>query len=91
MDKLEIAVKSTYFSINMPEKFEPYHTYVAKNYSPDLKQEVVVTFRVTPAEGFTIEDAAGGIAAESSVGTWTTLYEWYDRNRLEKLKGKAYF
>ena len=75
----------------MPEEFVPYHTYVAKNYSPDLKQEVVVTFRVTPAEGFTIEDAAGGIAAESSVGTWTTLYEWYDRNRLEKLKGKAYF
>ncbi|MEM0006066.1 MAG: type III ribulose-bisphosphate carboxylase, partial [Ignisphaera sp.] len=46
--------------------------------------------RITPAEGFSIEDAAGGVAAESSVGTWTTLYTWYDQNRLDRLMGKAY-
>ncbi|MDK6029014.1 type III ribulose-bisphosphate carboxylase [Ignisphaera sp. 4213-co] len=71
--------------------FEPYHMWVDKNYSPDFKKDVVVTFRVTPAEGFSIEDVAGGVAAESSTGTWTTLYVWYDQNRLERLKGRAYF
>ncbi|MEM0489598.1 MAG: type III ribulose-bisphosphate carboxylase [Ignisphaera sp.] len=71
--------------------FEPYHTWIDKSYAPDLKNDVVVTFRVTPAEGFSIEEVAGGIAAESSTGTWTTLYVWYDQNRLEKLKGRAYF
>ncbi|MEM1682928.1 MAG: type III ribulose-bisphosphate carboxylase [Ignisphaera sp.] len=71
--------------------FEPYHTWVDKSYAPDLKNDVIVTFRVTPAEGFSIEEVAGGIAAESSTGTWTTLYVWYDQNRLEKLKGRAYF
>ncbi|MEM4502930.1 MAG: ribulose-bisphosphate carboxylase large subunit, partial [Ignisphaera sp.] len=69
--------------------FEPYHTWVDKSYAPDLKNDVIVTFRVTPAEGFSIEEVAGGIAAESSTGTWTTLYVWYDQNRLEKLKGRA--
>ncbi|MEM4681732.1 MAG: type III ribulose-bisphosphate carboxylase [Ignisphaera sp.] len=71
--------------------FEPYHTWIDKSYAPDLKNDVIVTFRVTPAEGFSIEEVAGGIAAESSTGTWTTLYVWYDQNRLEKLKGRAYF
>jgi len=71
--------------------FEPYSAWVVKDYQPDLKNDVIVTFRITPAEGFTIEDAAGGVAAESSTGTWTTLYPWYDVKRLEKLKGKAYY
>ncbi|MCI4437701.1 MAG: type III ribulose-bisphosphate carboxylase, partial [Ignisphaera sp.] len=71
--------------------FEPYYMWVDKSYVPDPKNDVIVTFRVTPAEGFSIEDVAGGIAAESSTGTWTTLYVWYDQNRFEKLKGRAYF
>jgi ribulose-bisphosphate carboxylase large chain len=70
--------------------FEPYHVWVDKGYVPDFKKDVIVTFRVTPAEGFSIEEVAGGVAAESSTGTWTTLYVWYDQNRLEKLKGRAY-
>jgi ribulose-bisphosphate carboxylase large chain len=55
-------------------EFEPYPLFVRKDYVPDPKTDIVLVFRVTPAEGFTVEDAAGGIAAESSVGTWTTLY-----------------
>lgn len=70
--------------------FEPYHVWVDKGYVPDLKKDVIVTFRLTPAEGFSIDEVAGGVAAESSTGTWTTLYLWYDQNRLERLKGRAY-
>lgn len=75
----------------MPEEFEPYGEFVVKSYLPDPDKDVIVTFRVTPSEGFTIEDAAGGVAAESSVGTWTTLYQWYDKSRIDRLKGKAYY
>ncbi|RLE58604.1 MAG: ribulose-bisphosphate carboxylase large subunit, partial [Thermoprotei archaeon] len=55
----------------MSKKFEPYPAFVKKDYVPDPEKDVIVVFRVTPANGFSIEDAAGGIAAESSVGTWT--------------------
>lgn len=74
----------------MSQKFEPYHEYVDKNYKPDLENNVIAVFRIKPAKGFTIEDAAGGVAAESSTGTWTTLYSWYDTERVKKLSGKAY-
>ncbi|QOJ79120.1 type III ribulose-bisphosphate carboxylase [Infirmifilum lucidum] len=74
----------------MPEDFEPYPAFIKKGYTPDLDSEVVMTFRVMPAEDFTVEDAAGGVAAESSVGTWTILYQWYDQNRIDRLMGKAY-
>lgn len=75
----------------MPEKFEPYSNYVRKDYTPDPENDVIAVFRIKPAKGFTIEDAAGGVAAESSTGTWTTLYPWYDRERVKKLSGKAYY
>jgi len=72
-------------------EWEPYSAWVDKSYTPDPDRDVIVTFRVTPAEGFTIEDVAGGIAAESSTGTWTTLYPWYDEERLRRLRGRAYY
>jgi len=75
----------------MTKEFEPYSIFVKKDYVPDPSIDVVVTFRVTPTEKFTVEDASGGIAAESSIGTWTTLYKWYDQNRLNMLMGKAYY
>ncbi|MCE4613703.1 MAG: type III ribulose-bisphosphate carboxylase [Desulfurococcales archaeon] len=75
----------------MPKDFEPYPEFVDKTYKPDHERDVVVTFRVTPAKGFTVEDAAGGVAAESSTGSWTTFYPWYDVERLERLKGRAYW
>lgn len=75
----------------LPEKFEPYPLFVRKDYTPDPEKDVIVVFRIKPAKGFSIEDAAGGVAAESSVGTWTTLYTWYDQQRLNKLMGKAYY
>ncbi len=74
----------------MPEKFEIYYRFVDKNYQPDPEKDIIAVFRITPAEGFSIEDAAGAVAAESSVGTWTSLYQWYDQSRIDRLMGKAY-
>lgn len=75
----------------MSKEFEPYPFFVKKDYVPNFNEDIIVTFRIKPAKGFSVEDAAGGIAAESSVGTWTTLYTWYDKERINKLMGKAYF
>jgi len=72
------------------EKEEPYLPFVDLNFTPDTDSNVIVIFKVKPSEGFTIEEVAGGIAAESSVGTWTTLYTWYDEGRINKLKGRAF-
>ncbi|MCS7104324.1 MAG: type III ribulose-bisphosphate carboxylase [Thermofilaceae archaeon] len=74
----------------MPAEFEPYPEFVKLGYVPNPDSDVILSFRITPSEGFTIEDAAGGVAAESSTGTWTTLYTWYDKARLNRLMGKAY-
>jgi len=74
----------------VPLEFEPYPEFLKPGYVPDPEGDVVATFRLTPAEGFTAEDAAGGVAAESSTGTWTTLYTWYDKARVDRLMGKAY-
>ncbi|MCC6054105.1 MAG: type III ribulose-bisphosphate carboxylase [Thermosphaera sp.] len=71
-------------------EFESYHEYLAPGYTPDLERDVIGVFRVTPAQGFKIEEAASGIAAESSTGTWTTLYPWYDVDRVKKLSGRVY-
>ncbi len=70
-------------------EFEIYGEYVDKSYEPQ-KDDIVAVFRITPAEGFTIEDAAGAVAAESSTGTWTSLHAWYDQKRVKDLSAKAY-
>ncbi|MEM1592822.1 MAG: type III ribulose-bisphosphate carboxylase [Archaeoglobaceae archaeon] len=66
-----------------------YSDYVAKDYVPS-ENEVLVSFLVKPAEGFGIEEVAGAIAAESSTGTWTELFPWYDKKRVERLSAKVY-
>ena len=48
-----------------------YVDYVDLKYEPK-ETDVVCTFYVEP-EGINIEEAAGGVAAESSIGTWTEL------------------
>lgn len=75
----------------MAEKFDKiYDYYVDKGYEPSKKRDIIAVFKVTPAEGYTIEQAAGGVAAESSTGTWTTLYSWYEEERWADLSAKAY-
>jgi ribulose-bisphosphate carboxylase large chain len=64
-----------------------YNEFVDTSYEPSSDQLIAV-FRVTPAPGITVEEAAGRIAAESSVGTWTTLS--VKPSLFDKLKAIAY-
>jgi ribulose-bisphosphate carboxylase large chain len=48
-----------------------YIDFVSLNYRPK-DTDVVCTFRVEP-EGVSMKEAAGAVAAESSIGTWTEL------------------
>lgn len=70
--------------------FERYHEYVDESYVPNLNRDIIGVFRIKPAEGFTVKDCAGGVAAESSTGTWTSLYSWYDVKRVKDLSARAY-
>lgn len=66
---------------------EWYHDFVDTTYKPSSK-DLICLFRMEPAAGFTIEDAAGRVASESSVGTWTELTTM--KPRIRKLMAKAY-
>jgi ribulose-bisphosphate carboxylase large chain len=66
---------------------EWYHEFVDTTYTPAL-DDLLCLFRVEPAEGFSLEDAAGRIASESSVGTWTEVTTM--KNRIRRLMAKAY-
>jgi ribulose-bisphosphate carboxylase large chain len=48
-----------------------YIDFVDLKYSPS-ETDLICTFRVDP-NWISIEEAAGGVAAESSIGTWTEL------------------
>src|SRR5579885_2973004 len=54
------------------ESVEWYDDFVQLSYRPQ-DDELIAIFYVEPSEGFTIKDAAGRVASESSVGTWSTL------------------
>ncbi len=66
---------------------EWYHEFIDTRYRPG-EDDLLCLFRVEPAQGFTMEDAAGRVASESSVGTWTTLTAMPPRIR--ELMAKAY-
>jgi ribulose-bisphosphate carboxylase large chain len=66
---------------------EWYHDFIDIGYRPSV-DDLLCLFRVEPAAGFTIEDAAGRVASESSVGTWTELTTM--KPRIRKLMAKAY-
>ncbi|HEY8921607.1 MAG TPA: RuBisCO large subunit C-terminal-like domain-containing protein, partial [Candidatus Limnocylindria bacterium] len=51
--------------------------------------DLLAAFRVTPQPGVPPEEAGAAVAAESSTGTWTTV--WTDRLvDLDRYKGKCY-
>jgi ribulose-bisphosphate carboxylase large chain len=54
------------------KKVEWYTDFLDTRHGP-AKDELVATFKVRPAKGFSMDEAAGRVASESSVGTWTTL------------------
>lgn len=63
-------------------------TYWMPNYEP-LDSDVLACFKITPQAGVDREEAAAAVAAESSTGTWTTV--WTDLlTDLDYYKGRAY-
>ncbi len=66
---------------------EWYQDFVDRGYIPG-RSDLLCLFRVQPASGFAIEDGAGRVASESSVGTWTELTTM--KPRIRKLMAKAY-
>ena len=64
------------------------HTYWEPDY-PIRNTDILACFKVTPQEGVDREEAAAAVAAESSTGTWTTV--WTDLlTDLDHYKGRAY-
>lgn len=72
----------------MGKGFEWYNVFVKSEYRPNLDNDVVVVYRLVPADGFSVYDAAGAVASESSVGTWTTLSRLPER--IWRLMGKVF-
>jgi len=66
---------------------EWYHEFVDTKYQP-TPDDLLCLFRVEPAPGFSIQDGAGRVASESSVGTWTELTTM--KPRIRELMAKAY-
>ena len=63
-------------------------TYWTPDYVP-LDSDLLACFKVTPQAGVPREEAAAAVAAESSTGTWTTV--WSDLlTDLDYYKGRAY-
>lgn len=71
----------------MTKKIDWYMDFVDLEYTPE-KNDLIVTYYVEPAEKISMEEAAGRVASESSVGTWTTLAELPDR--IKRLMARVY-
>ena len=52
-------------------KFEWYEEFVDLTYKPS-ESDLIAVFKVKPRD-ITLKEAAGRVASESSIGTWTTL------------------
>ena len=63
-------------------------TYWMPDYTPN-ETDILACFKITPQPGVPREEAAAAVAAESSTGTWTTV--WTDLlTDLDYYKGRAY-
>ena len=63
-------------------------TYFEPGYEP-ASTDVLAAFRITPQPDVPIEEAAAAVAAESSTGTWTSV--WTDHlTTLERYKARVY-
>ncbi|XP_076912650.1 uncharacterized protein LOC143571021 [Bidens hawaiensis] len=66
--------------------------YKLNYYTPEYETkdiDILAAFRVTPQPGVPPEEAGAAVAAESSTGTWTTV--WTDElTSLDRYKGRCY-
>jgi len=70
------------------QDFEWYRDFIDLSYTPGT-HDVIAVFKVRPAPGVSLADAAGRVASESSVGTWTTLTTLKDH--IKNLMAKVYY
>ena len=61
--------------------------YIKLGYHP--KDDLIALFRVEPAKGFSVKEAANQIALESSVGTWDKV-EGLSKDIMKKYGGKVF-
>ena len=64
-----------------------YEGYVDLNYRP-AKNDLICLFRVEPAKGTSVKEAANNVASESSTGTWTDVTTM--KPRIKKLAAKVF-
>jgi len=63
-----------------------YKDFLNKKYRPK-STDLICLFRITPAKGFSLDEAASRVASESSNGTWTNLIV---PEHIKKLSAKCY-
>ncbi len=76
------------FDAGVREYSEAGRYYYDPGYTPK-ETEVLAAFRVTPQEGVPWQEAAAAVAAESSSGTWTTVWSDLLTNQ-ERYAGRTY-
>jgi len=64
-------------------------SYINKKYIPNSK-DLVVAYKVTPNRGVDFNNAAAGLAAESSIGTWTKI-STMNKRIASKLKPSVFY
>jgi len=67
-----------------------YGGYVQLGKQTDPDENLIATFKVVPQKGRTLSQAAQAVAAESSIGTWTSLSTMQKRV-LSKLQARAFY
>ncbi|PIT84221.1 type III ribulose-bisphosphate carboxylase [Candidatus Micrarchaeota archaeon CG10_big_fil_rev_8_21_14_0_10_45_29] len=67
-----------------------YSDYLKLGWQPNKQTHLIAEFQIIPAKGKTLAQAAQATAAESSIGTWTSLSTMQGRV-LKKLQAKAFF
>ncbi len=71
----------------LEERIDWYLDFIDLGYEPK-PTDIIATFYVEPAEEISMEEAAGRVASESSVGTWTTLVKLPER--IKDLMARVY-
>ncbi len=64
-----------------------YEGFVDLKYKPS-EDDLIATFTIKPAKGVSMKIAAGAVAGESSVGTWTELKTM--RPHIDKIKARCF-
>ncbi|MEM3362090.1 MAG: type III ribulose-bisphosphate carboxylase [Candidatus Anstonellaceae archaeon] len=67
-----------------------YTNYINTSFTPDKSNYLVATFKLTPPKNSTLYYCAEAVAAESSIGTWTSL-STMEKKVLKNLQPKVFY